>query len=292
MKNLPEIEIREVTTPGDLKTFVYFPRELYKGNPYWVPPMYQNVFNTFSPQKNAAYEYSRSRQWLALRARTGPKPRISSGSAAMLAASASEAVFRRLEQEPPLGRRPSERVPPGRDDRVPQHGGPLPRQEARRSPRERRQLRVVRHVDRHAPGALEAARGVEGPQEGLLALEAPEGVVQERAEGDPPLAQPPHELVFPPRVVLEEGQGLVRDRHRVAAAALRRLAVRPRATSCKVRQRTVTPPRRLVPGSIPGSPTISRPSRKPRIFRRNLHPPRWTPGGCNAMPNGYRIGAP
>ncbi len=29
------------------------------------------------------------------------------------------------------------------------------------------------------------------------------------------------------------------------------------ATCCKVRQRTVTPPRRLLPGSIPGSPTIS-----------------------------------
>jgi ribosomal protein S18 acetylase RimI-like enzyme len=67
MTNMPQIEIREVTTPGDLKTFAHFPRSLYKDNPYWVPPMYQNVLNTFSPDKNAAYEYSRSRQWLALR---------------------------------------------------------------------------------------------------------------------------------------------------------------------------------------------------------------------------------
>jgi len=29
--------------------------------------MYNNVIKTFSPEKNAAYEYSRSRQWLALR---------------------------------------------------------------------------------------------------------------------------------------------------------------------------------------------------------------------------------
>jgi len=64
---MPQIEIREVTSPVELKTFIYFPRVLYKGNPYWVPPMYQNVQNTFSPEKNAAYEYSRSRQWLALR---------------------------------------------------------------------------------------------------------------------------------------------------------------------------------------------------------------------------------
>lgn len=61
------MEIREVTTPGDLKAFVYFPRTLYQSNPNWVPPMYKNVFNTFSPEKNAAFEYSRSRQWLAYR---------------------------------------------------------------------------------------------------------------------------------------------------------------------------------------------------------------------------------
>jgi len=30
-----------------------------------------------------------------------------------------------------------------------------------------------------------------------------------------------------------------------------------RATCCKVRQRTVTPPGRPMPGSIPGSPTIT-----------------------------------
>lgn len=64
---MPVIEIREVKTTAELKTFTFFPRVLYKGNPYWVPPMYQNVLNTFSPEKNAAFEYSRSRQWLALR---------------------------------------------------------------------------------------------------------------------------------------------------------------------------------------------------------------------------------
>ncbi len=61
------MEIREVKTPADMKAFVYFPRTLFRGNPNWVPPMYRNVFNTFSPEKNAAYEYSRSRQWLAYR---------------------------------------------------------------------------------------------------------------------------------------------------------------------------------------------------------------------------------
>jgi hypothetical protein len=39
-------------------------------------------------------------------------------------------------------------------------------------------------------------------------------------------------------------------------AASRSNAPLRRATSCKVRQRTVTPPGRPMPGSIPGSPTI------------------------------------
>jgi len=61
------IELREVKTPQELRTFVHFRQSLFKGNPYWVPPLYKNELNTFSPGKNAAYEYSRSRQWLALR---------------------------------------------------------------------------------------------------------------------------------------------------------------------------------------------------------------------------------
>lgn len=62
-----KIEIREVETSKDLITFAHFPRTLYRKNPNWVPPMYSNVIKTFSPEKNAAHEYSRSRQWLALR---------------------------------------------------------------------------------------------------------------------------------------------------------------------------------------------------------------------------------
>ncbi|HOV06005.1 MAG TPA: GNAT family N-acetyltransferase [Anaerolineaceae bacterium] len=61
------IEIKEVQTRNDLKRFSYFVRSLYKGNPYWVPPIYKNVINTFDPARNAAYEYSQSRQWLALK---------------------------------------------------------------------------------------------------------------------------------------------------------------------------------------------------------------------------------
>ena len=33
------ITIKDVTTPRELKQFIKFPYLLYKGNPYWVPPM-------------------------------------------------------------------------------------------------------------------------------------------------------------------------------------------------------------------------------------------------------------
>ena len=109
------------------------------------------------------------------------------------------------------------------------HGQPAharPGQQGGGTPGERGQLRVVRDVDRDAPGALEAAGGIERPQEGLLALAAPEGVAQEGAECDPALAKPPDELVLPLRVALEEGQGLVRDGHRVPVAVPLGLVVR------------------------------------------------------------------
>ncbi len=61
------IELREVKNKADLQKFVRFPRTLYRGSPYWVPPLYNNVMKNFDPEENAAYEYSQSRQWLALR---------------------------------------------------------------------------------------------------------------------------------------------------------------------------------------------------------------------------------
>lgn len=61
------IELREVKNRADLQKFARFPHSLYRGNPYWVPPLNKNVLKNFDPAENAAYEYSQSRQWLALR---------------------------------------------------------------------------------------------------------------------------------------------------------------------------------------------------------------------------------
>ena len=48
-----------------LKQFVEFPNKLYKGNKYYCPPMAQDEFNTFLPDKNPAFDYCESRQFLA-----------------------------------------------------------------------------------------------------------------------------------------------------------------------------------------------------------------------------------
>lgn len=61
------VELREVNNRADLRIFARFPRTLYMGSPYWVPPLYSNVEKNFDPARNAAFEYSQSRQWLALR---------------------------------------------------------------------------------------------------------------------------------------------------------------------------------------------------------------------------------
>lgn len=60
------VEIREVTSSQDLKLFIQFPYQLYKGNPYWVPGLFSDEENTLSPEKNPAFSYSQARCWLAL----------------------------------------------------------------------------------------------------------------------------------------------------------------------------------------------------------------------------------
>ncbi|MCX6281079.1 MAG: GNAT family N-acetyltransferase [Bacteroidetes bacterium] len=58
-------EIRDVTTSADLKKFITFPHHLYKGNPYWCPPIIMDEKVTLSPKKNHAFEYCEARYWLA-----------------------------------------------------------------------------------------------------------------------------------------------------------------------------------------------------------------------------------
>ena len=59
------ITIKKVTTKRDLKRFIRFNYELYKGNAYSVPDLYDDMLNTFNRKKNAAFEFCEAEYFLA-----------------------------------------------------------------------------------------------------------------------------------------------------------------------------------------------------------------------------------
>ena len=62
-----DLQIKEVSTLKELKSFIHFPFELYRGNPYWVPTLLFDELNTLRRAKNPAFEYCEARYWLAYR---------------------------------------------------------------------------------------------------------------------------------------------------------------------------------------------------------------------------------
>lgn len=59
------VSIHIVEGKRDLSKFIGFHYRLYKGNPYWVPPLRMDEYNAFHAKKNPAYEFCKVRQWLA-----------------------------------------------------------------------------------------------------------------------------------------------------------------------------------------------------------------------------------
>lgn len=59
--------IREVTTKKELKKFVKFNIDLYKGNPYHVPGLIEEEMMTLDPKRNPAFEVCDSISFLAYR---------------------------------------------------------------------------------------------------------------------------------------------------------------------------------------------------------------------------------
>ena len=57
------IIIKKVSSKKELKTFINY--ELYKGNPYSVPDLYDDMLGTFSPKRNAAFEFCEADYFLA-----------------------------------------------------------------------------------------------------------------------------------------------------------------------------------------------------------------------------------
>ncbi|MCX6559805.1 MAG: hypothetical protein NTZ26_04755, partial [Candidatus Aminicenantes bacterium] len=51
------IEIREVASKKDFKTFLYLPEKLNAGRPYWVHPVLMDDRKYFNPKKNKAFGY-------------------------------------------------------------------------------------------------------------------------------------------------------------------------------------------------------------------------------------------
>ena len=61
------ITIKEISTKKGMKQFVTFPFSLYKGDPYWVPPIIKDELNTLDKNKNPAFEHAEARFFIALK---------------------------------------------------------------------------------------------------------------------------------------------------------------------------------------------------------------------------------
>jgi len=55
-----KIEIREVTSLGELKQFIQFEFNLYKNNKFWVPPLFSDELNTLRKDVNPAFDVCES----------------------------------------------------------------------------------------------------------------------------------------------------------------------------------------------------------------------------------------
>ncbi|MGP1377408.1 MAG: N-acetyltransferase [Prevotella veroralis] len=64
---MSSIQIKRVETKKDLKQFIEFHYDLYKGTPYDVPNLYSDEVNTLSKNKNAAFDFCEAEYFLALK---------------------------------------------------------------------------------------------------------------------------------------------------------------------------------------------------------------------------------
>lgn len=59
------LTIREIESKRDLKKFIKFPFELFKGNPNYVIPLVEFEESTLNKSKNPAFDHSEAKYWLA-----------------------------------------------------------------------------------------------------------------------------------------------------------------------------------------------------------------------------------
>ena len=59
------VSIKTVETRAELKAFIKFPLDLYKGCPYYVPNIYSDELTTLDMAKNPMGKYCKTRKFLA-----------------------------------------------------------------------------------------------------------------------------------------------------------------------------------------------------------------------------------
>ena len=67
MTQTGRIELKKVTTKKDLKRFIDFHYQLYKGNKFWCPQIRTDERNTLSRDKNPAFDFCEAEYWVACR---------------------------------------------------------------------------------------------------------------------------------------------------------------------------------------------------------------------------------
>ena len=62
---MSDIKVKQVLNSSDLELFIKFPMELYKGNPYYGPPLINEEKSIWVKEENPALQYSEAAQFLA-----------------------------------------------------------------------------------------------------------------------------------------------------------------------------------------------------------------------------------
>ncbi len=52
------VELKEVSTPSELRKFIHLPSEIHKYHKNWLPPIYLDEWKFFNPKKNRAFTHS------------------------------------------------------------------------------------------------------------------------------------------------------------------------------------------------------------------------------------------
>jgi GNAT superfamily N-acetyltransferase len=69
------VEVRPVRSAADLRRFIAFPYDLYRGDPLWVPPLRMDVRKMLDRRKNPFFQHAEAEYFLAVSRTGGPTDR-------------------------------------------------------------------------------------------------------------------------------------------------------------------------------------------------------------------------